>query len=204
MAASSIADARLTPDGDGHPAHWPESERRRLLEVARASVRHGVHHGEPLEVDPATHPPRLRAPLAVFVTLLHTGSLRGCVGSLEPMATVVEETARHAYAAAFEDPRFAPLSAGELPGLDVELSVLDAPQPMPFADEADLLAQLRPGVDGLIVTCGDRRGTFLPAVWDHLPEPADFLAGLKAKAGLPADPLPREAAVHRYTATKLR
>lgn len=194
----------MPSNGDGHPAHWPQAIQKRLLDVALASVRHGVHHGRPLQIDPDAHPSYLHTPLAVFVTLFHHGSLRGCVGSIEPQCSVVEETARHAFAAAFHDPRFPALAASELPGLAIELSLLDTPQPMHFTDEAHLLTQLRPHVDGLILTCGSNRGTFLPVVWGHLPEPADFLASLKTKAGLPDDRLPPDATVHRYTATKLR
>ena len=200
MAASPIAD----PHEDGHPAHWSDPLRQHLLDVARRSLHHGVQHGRPLRVDPGEHPEALRAPFAVFVTLFRHDALRGCIGSLEPEGAVVEETARNAFGAGFHDPRFHAVTVDELnDGLHVELSVLDVPEPVAFEDEADLLSKLRPHTDGLILTHAGRKGTFLPAVWQHVPEPAAFLSHLKAKAGLPDAPLPADAAVHRYTVTKI-
>ncbi len=188
---------------DGHPDHWLATDREHLLEIARRAVHHGVQHGRPLTVDPDACPARLRKPAAVFVTLFYHAKLRGCVGSLQAQASLAEETARHAYGAAFRDPRFPPLTVAELAALTVELSVLGEPEPMSFTDEAHLIQQLRPRVDGVILSHGRSRGTFLPTVWEHLPEPTDFLTHLKHKAGLPRGPLPDGAVVQRYTATKI-
>ena len=129
----------------------------------------------------------LGEPGATFVTLTQNGQLRGCIGSLEahrPLATDVAENAR---AAAFRDPRFAPLGKDEFARTRVEVSLLTPPEPFPVADEADALARLRPGIDGLILSYGRRRATFLPQVWESLPEAHQFIAQLKLKAGLPAD-----------------
>lgn len=123
---------------------------------------------------------------ASFVTLTIEGRLRGCIGTLEAHRELVLDVHNNALSAAFRDPRFPPLTASEYDRTRVEVSVLTPPVPFPVADEADALARLRPGVDGVILTAGRHRATFLPQVWDQLPDPAEFLAHLKRKAGLPA------------------
>jgi uncharacterized protein len=168
------------------PPRLAQAERRALTEVALASIRHGLAAGQPLPIDLPAYPPSLREARAVFVTLRRAGRLRGCVGELEAVRPLVESTARHAYAAAFRDPRFRPLGSEELADLAIHLSVLGPPEPLDVASEAELLAILRPGVDGLLIEDGPHRATFLPAVWESLPEPAHFLRELKQKAGLPA------------------
>ncbi len=176
-----------------------ESERRLLLDVARSSVRYGLAHHRPQPVDPADYPPALRAPRAVFVTLNQRGQLRGCIGHLEASQALVRDVADNAYAAAFRDPRFPPLAAAELGDLEVHISVLSPPEPLPVVSEADLLRQMRPGVDGLILEEGRHRGTFLPAVWESLPAPEQFLAHLKLKAGLSPGYWSDGIRVARYT-----
>ena len=174
-------------------------DRATLLDLARRSVAHGLDHGAPLPVDPTGYPEPLRAELAAFVTLHLHGALRGCIGHLEAVQPLVRDVAENAYAAAFRDPRFPPLTRQELQGLAVHISVLAAPEPMTFASEADLLGQIRPGIDGLILTEGRARGTFLPSVWESLPDRRDFLNHLKRKAGLPADHWSDRVQVARYT-----
>lgn len=163
------------------------AERLALLELARASIRHGLAHGRPLAVPAATLVGRLAEPGATFVTLRQAGELRGCIGSLRAERPLAVDVAENAYAAAFRDARFAPVTAAEEPSLSLQVSLLSAPEALGFRDEAGLLAQLRPGVDGLIIACGERRATFLPFVWSQLPRAEDFLAALKAKAGLAPD-----------------
>jgi AmmeMemoRadiSam system protein A len=172
---------------------------RPLLDVARASIRSGVERGRPLRPDPLAYPAPLRELRASFVTLHLEAELRGCVGGLEPVRPLVADVAEHAFAAAFRDPRFPPVAAAELAGLEVHVSVLSPLEPLAFASEDDLLAQLRPGVDGLLLEAGGRRGTFLPAVWEQLPEPREFLRQLKRKAGLAPDFWSDALVVHRYT-----
>mgnify|MGYP006293945855 CR=1 FL=1 len=155
-----------------------------LLRVARESIAHGLEAGCALPVTSAEHPPELQAQRASFVTLEAEGRLRGCIGALEARLPLVRDVAEHAYAAAFQDPRFQPVGRDELPGLSLHVSVLTPSTPFPFADEADLVARLRPGVDGLIIACGGRRATFLPSVWEQVPSPELFLAHLKHKAGI--------------------
>lgn len=131
--------------------------------------------------------PDLGKPGATFVTLTQNGQLRGCIGSLEARRPLATDVAENAIAAAFGDPRFPPLRRSELERTRVEVSLLDTPQPVQFSDEADALSQLRPGIDGLILNCGNHRATFLPQVWESLSTPRLFLEHLKLKAGLPSD-----------------
>lgn len=145
---------------------------------------------------------RLRAPGATFVTLTERGRLRGCIGTLEAWRPLIDDLRANAVAAAFRDSRFAPLTAAELPGIRVEVSLLGASRPLDFRDEADALAQLRPGQDGVILSHDGRRATFLPQVWDELPEPREFLAQLKRKAGLPATYWSERIALSRYAVHK--
>jgi AmmeMemoRadiSam system protein A len=162
-----------------------------LLDLAARSIEHGLDRGTPLQPDPADYDEELSAPGACFVTLHSDGELRGCIGSPEPHRPLVLDVALNAYATAFRDPRFPLLQRGELPHLDLELSLLSPQRPIDFDDEADLLRQLRPGVDGLVIAAGPRRALFLPSVWAQLPDPVRFLAHLKAKAGLdPRRPAP--------------
>jgi uncharacterized protein len=175
-----------------------EGERRRLIDVAWESIRHGLAHGSPSRPDLDRFAGRLREPGATFVTLHRLGALRGCIGHLEAVKPLVLDVADNAFSAAFRDPRFERLEERELEGLTLDISVLTPPQPMAFRDEADLLEQLRPGMDGLILEDAGRRGTFLPAVWDSLPEPRLFLTELKRKAGLPSTHWSPTVKVSRY------
>ena len=170
-----------------------------LLGVARQVVETAVAQGEPPEVRIADYEEGLRVVRATFITLNTERGLRGCIGTLQAVRPVVEDVAHNAYAAAFQDPRFPPVGAGEVAGLHYHISVLSEAEPMRFTSEADLVAQLRPGEDGLILADGYHRGTFLPSVWETLPVAADFLRQLKRKAGLPADYWSDTLRVERYT-----
>ena len=179
---------------------YPHTEQDTLLDVACRSIIHGLEHGQPLKISLATLPPSLAAERASFVTLNTTGSqLRGCIGSLKAYRPLAEDVSQNAWAAAFRDPRFPPLQKAELAGLDIHVSVLGEAKPLTFNSEQELLGLLRPGVDGLILEDNAARGTFLPSVWDSLPEPVQFLAHLKQKAGLPADYWSDSLRVWRYT-----
>ncbi len=174
-------------------------QRRTLLAVARASIRHGLDTGRPLNVDVQAFDPALRRNRASFVTLNERGELRGCIGSLEAYRPLVADVAENAYNAAFRDPRFPPVTPDEFDALRIHVSVLSEPEPMDFTDEADLLAQIRPGVDGLILEDRGCRGTFLPSVWEQLPDKREFLTHLKLKAGLPPNYWSPTLRVWRYT-----
>jgi len=171
-----------------------------LLRLARNAI--GEHFGLPPQ--PVAERPEWREPGASFVTLTQQGALRGCIGSLEAHRPLAEDVAANARAAAFRDPRFAPLVADELARTRVEVSLLTPAQPLSCRDEADALAQLRPHIDGVILSAGRQRATFLPQVWEQLPDPADFLAQLKRKAGLPADFWSADLRLERYTVEKWR
>ncbi len=178
----------------------PPQKGRLLTALARAAIARRLGNTAP----ELPHPDWLHEPAAVFVTLTRRGELRGCIGSLEAHRSLIEDLEDNARGAAFRDPRFEPLSREELAETNVEVSVLSNPEPLQFADEADALRQLRPGVDGIILEYGGRRATFLPQVWGHLPEPRRFLAQLKLKAGLPADFWAEGVRLWRYTVKKYK
>lgn len=175
-----------------------DAQRATLLDVARRSIEHGLQTGRPLVVSASEYHPALKAMRASFVTLQLRGQLRGCIGHLEAVQPLVVDVAENAFAAAFRDPRFAPLSRAEWPAVEIHLSILSPPEPLQFTDEADLIGQLQPGVDGLILRDGRSRGTFLPSVWEGLPDPVDFLTQLKRKAGLAANHWSEHIQVFRY------
>ena len=169
-----------------------------LIALARQAIAHR------LGLAPQPHPAAwwLQANGATFVTLTCEGALRGCIGTLEARWPLGRDLLANAVHAAFDDPRFAPVAAAQWPDIHVEVSVLSAPQPLQFSDEADLLAQLRPHEDGLILESAGQRGTFLPQVWQELPDKRQFLAHLRAKAGLaPNTPLTR-CKLWRYRVAK--
>jgi AmmeMemoRadiSam system protein A len=147
-------------------------------------------------------PSWLHEPGASFVTLTQHGELRGCIGSLEPHRSLEQDVCANAVAAALHDPRFPPLQAQELSRTRIEVSLLSAATDMQFDSEQHVLEQLRPGVDGVVLQYGGARGTFLPQVWESLPQPADFLAHLKRKAGLPAGFWHEDIRLSRYTVSK--
>lgn len=181
-----------------------EQERQTLLQVASASVNHGLEFGQPLPIESEDYPERLAKPGACFVTLEISGRLRGCIGSLEAWRPLVLDCAENAFAAAFRDFRFPPVAEQELDLLDYQVSVLSVPAPLYFQSEDDLLSQLRPGKDGLVLVQGDRRATFLPSVWESLPEPREFLRHLKQKAGLAPEYWSDAIKAFRYTVESIR
>ena len=169
-----------------------------LLRIARQAIdaRFGLSSGPAPEGASTGHPG------ASFVTLTLNGRLRGCIGSLEAWRALADDVAENAVAAAFRDPRFAPLTPAEWAETRVEVSLLSPSEPMSFSSEADALAQLRPGRDGLILSFGQRRATFLPQVWESLPDRRQFMAQLKLKAGLAADFWDDGITLARYSVEK--
>lgn len=170
-----------------------------LLSVAAQSIEHGLNQGSPLAPDPREYPAALQAERATFVTLQSEDVLRGCIGVLEAIRPLVVDVAHNAFAAAFEDPRFPPLTRAELLRLEIHISILSPAEAMRFSSEADLLGQIRPGIDGLILEDRGRRGTFLTSVWKQLPTPGEFFEHLRRKAGLPAGHWSETLKVSRYT-----
>jgi AmmeMemoRadiSam system protein A len=172
--------------------------RRELLHLARRSIELGLSHGslQPFPNWPSS--PELEEHRATFITLRTGAQLRGCCGSIEAMRPLARDVWRNAWASAFCDPRFPPLTQEELSQLHVHISVLTTPEPMPAESEDELIEALRPGVDGLILELGSDRATFLPAVWEQVPDPASFVQQLKLKAGWSASFWSPQIRVARY------
>jgi len=181
--------------------------RKTLMRLAFESVEHGIRFGRALDVNPADYMSDqesdnskvLAEDRATFVTLNYQHQLVGCIGMLQPTRPLAVDVCRNAYSAAFEDPRTSGVNRTMLGNLEIHISILNEPVPMSVSSEADLLEQLRPGVDGLIFQEGVRRATFLPAVWESLPDPADFVSNLKRKAGFPGDHWSKKVQLSRYT-----
>ncbi len=190
------------------PPGLPPQAGTELLGLARQSIARELgaarvdHLGADVVIDPGGDAAWLEVHTATFVTLTLDGALRGCIGSLEARRPLREDVEGNARAAALRDPRFAPLTVLELEAVRIETSVLSAISPMDVCDEADALARLRPGVDGVVLSCGGRRSTLLPRVWDHLDDPVAFLAVLKRKAGFPEDFWSEQIRLDRYTVTE--
>jgi uncharacterized protein len=160
-----------------------DGERDILLRIARESIQYAVK-GESLPpLDLKSMPDPLREHGASFVTLTIGGELRGCIGTLEAYQPLAEDVREHAVAAALDDPRFLPVKEGELSRIHIEVSRLSAPRPLEYASGDDLPGRLNPHVDGVILKDGARRATFLPQVWEKIPDPADFLDQLCLKMG---------------------
>jgi len=197
------------------------ANRQRLLDLAKSAIQHGLQTGRPLNIDLDDYPEELTERRATFVTLEINHQLRGCIGMLEAFRPLAEDIAENAFSAAFKDPRFPPLQEDELADLEIHLSLLTAAEPIAFTSEQDLISQLQPGIDGLILEEPDiynvaakreqlpridglileqsrRRGTFLPSVWASLPEPEQFLRHLKLKAGLAPDYWSENIRIYRY------
>jgi AmmeMemoRadiSam system protein A len=162
-------------------------DRQILLKLARDTIANQTRGQRVPEVDPDTTSEELWHDAACFVTLTKYGQLRGCIGSLEAHQPLVLDVRDNAIGAAFRDPRFPPVSAEELDDLHVEISVLSHPEPLSYDDPDDLIAKLRPNVDGVVIERGWNRATFLPQVWEKLSDPHEFLQHLCLKAYLSAD-----------------
>lgn len=175
-------------------------QRSTLLQVAEEAIEHQLAERRPLSIEVDRFGPQLQAPRATFVTLHLLGQLRGCIGMLEAQRPLVADVAFNASAAAFEDPRFSPVTYEEFRRLEIHISVLSPAEELQFDSEQALLSQLRVGVDGVILEeRGLHRGTFLPSVWEQLPTAELFLAHLKQKAGLPGDYWSGSLRAFRYT-----
>jgi AmmeMemoRadiSam system protein A len=167
--------------------------------IAARSIRHGIDHRSPAPLAAADYPPALGVLRATFVTLETDGDLRGCIGGLEAHQPLAADVAHHAFGAAFHDSRFAPVDAGAWPDLTVSISILSPREPVTAGSQTEALGALRPGVDGLVLSDGARRGVFLPKVWEDVPDPVQFLMLLKRKAGLPEHLWPSTLTLERFT-----
>jgi AmmeMemoRadiSam system protein A len=175
------------------------TQREELLGLARASIESAMHTGELASCPSGPFHSDLMRRGSSFVTLRVVGDLRGCCGTLDAERPLVQDLWRNAWASAFSDPRFPRLSSDEWRRLDIHISLLSTPEPLAVASEAELVASLRPFIDGLILQCGAARATFLPAVWDQMPEPTQFVRQLKMKAGWLRDFWSPDMRVFRYT-----
>lgn len=173
-------------------------DKQELLSVARRSIEHGLRVYKPLPINIRDFKSPLTEKGACFVTLTTSAGLRGCIGSLEAHQPLVKDVADNAFAAAFRDPRFAPLASFELGDIHIEISVLTPLQEISFTSQQDLLDQIEPFEDGLVIEDGHHCGTFLPLVWKQLPDKRTFLSHLKQKAGLPAGYWSDSLRVYRY------
>jgi AmmeMemoRadiSam system protein A len=175
-----------------------DTERAQLLQIARQSIRNGLRGGDALEVALHELTDALTARLGVFVTLTQQDILRGCIGSMQSSEPLAQSVAESAHGAAFNDPRFPQLAEHELDQVRIEISILSPMEPLTSVSRGDLLSILRPAVDGLLLQDRHYRSTFLPKVWEQLPDPDAFLDQLLVKAGLPADHWSATLQFYRY------
>jgi uncharacterized protein len=175
------------------------TEQETLQSITKESILNGLERQQPLIVDICDYSEHLQQRRASFVTLNIDHNLRGCIGTLSAYRALVDDIAHNAYAAAFSDPRFPALRQREFEQLDYHLSILSDTSPITFSSEQDLLRQIRPKIDGLVLQEKDRRSTFLPSVWEQLPQTTTFLSHLKQKAGLPTDYWSDTIQISRYT-----
>ena len=169
-----------------------EEEGRCLLSVARQTIQQKLFNSENQDLTEAQVSPKFSERRGTFVTLTIDGGLRGCIGHIIPQETLLEGIRVNAINAAFRDPRFRPLSTKEWERVKIEISILTEPEPLNYSDSEDLLEKLRPGVDGVIIKKGFHQATFLPQVWEQLPDKKEFLTHLCLKAGLERDSWKRE------------
>jgi len=205
MPADSGPTVRTTESGQvipgaGDSELLPLDAGRVLLPLARTAIATQLG----LDRQDNEGPQWLLRQGACFITLMRDAKLRGCIGTLRAHRALADDVKANAVAAAFRDPRFPPIAAEEFPAVALEISVLSALEPMRFEDEPDALRQLRRGTDGLVFEYGHHTSTFLPQVWEEFREPADFIAHLKYKAGLPPDFWDSAVKLSRYTVFKWR
>jgi AmmeMemoRadiSam system protein A len=170
-----------------------------LLSLARRAIERRLTDQPDMKL-PIPDMPELQEKGASFVTLHRDGQLRGCIGSLVAWRPLAEDVTENAVHAAFSDPRFPPVSPDEMPRVKLSLSLLTPPAPISFTGEEDLLSQLRPGIDGLIIEDEGHHALFIPAVWEQVADPAAFLGHLKVKAGLAPDHWSDNFRASRFTA----
>ena len=181
---------------------YTQEQKQILISIARSSIQHGLHSGKPETITIEDYAAELQAVRATFVTLKIAQSLRGCIGTIEAKYPLVKSVAEYAYAAAFSDPRFKPLNEDEFDKIKLSISILTPAEPIEFNSESDLINQLVPNIDGLIIKSGLRSATFLPAVWESLPDTEQFLTQLKVKAQMRPDENLTSAS--RYKAIEIR
>lgn len=178
--------------------HLTTDLQQQAIQLARESIQYGFTHNKPLEIDVKQFPPDLQQTLSCFVTLNRHHQLRGCIGHLSASQALVLDIVENAFSAAFKDPRFLPLKPKEWPDTTIEISVLGEAYEVAIASESDLINKLRPNIDGLILKSGYQQATFLPSVWETLPNPKDFVHHLKQKAGISSHHWPNNMQCYFY------
>jgi uncharacterized protein len=173
-------------------------QKQQMLTTAQEAIEHGLTLGTRLKPDHKPYHPELLAPAATFITLKIDGLLRGCIGSVHKREPLIDNIAYNAHSAAFNDPRFGPVDIDELTLLSIEISILSDCESLIFSSEQELIQQLRPGIDGLLIKEGEYSGTFLPTVWQQLNNAEDFTRELKIKAGLSQDYWSDSLSAERY------
>jgi AmmeMemoRadiSam system protein A len=182
---------------------FDDRDKQILLDIARDSIAFGLEQGHEIPIAAGDYAEALRATRATFVTLRYRGELQGCVGTLRATRPLVWDVAHNSFQAAFADERFAPLVAAQLCELDIHISILSPLERMPVRSQDDLLAQLRPGVDGLLLQDGALRATFLPSMWPRVRDARQFVSLLQHKAGMPRDYWSESTEAYRYTAEEI-
>jgi AmmeMemoRadiSam system protein A len=179
------------------------ADAEQLLQIADAAIVAGLEGRAPEPPSLLDLPQSLREPRGVFVTVTVDGELNGCIGSIEAEEPLAIAVTRHAWSAAFADPRLPRLTWDDHPAMHVEVSVLSTLEPLPARTRDELLDALEPGVDGLVIDAAGRRAVFLPSVWEQLREPGMFVAQLQWKAGLRPSHWPPDMRAWRFTAEKV-
>ena len=188
MSVHNLADGKTKKEGDMMDTdQLTEEEGKYLLSVARKTIEERLTGQEGQGPSEALQSPKFHEKRGTFVTLTENGALRGCIGHIIPQESMIEGVRENAINAAFRDPRFSPLSESEWKRVKVEISILTDSTPLDYTDAVDLLNRLRPGIDGLIIKKGFNQATFLPQVWEQLPDKKEFLRHLCLKAGLDRD-----------------
>ncbi len=180
------------------------SQQRELLRLARQTIAKGCTHSAPPEIELESQPELFQQHLASFVTLQKLGELRGCVGSLKAYRPLVEDVVHNAFASAFRDHRFQPVAEKELTDIKVEISILSPMELMPVKTEEELVSTMVPQKDGILIQSSQYSATFLPQVWEQLPDPHLFLTHLKRKAGLGDNQWPEDMQCFRYCCYKFK
>ena len=170
-----------------------------MLEIAALSINYGLNNHQTMDINASQYSEKLQENRAAFVTLEISKRLRGCIGSLLAYRPLVEDVSSNAFSAAVKDPRFNPLTIPEYQQLEIHISILSPPEQMTFDSEQSLLNQIQPGIDGIILTDQGHRATFLPSVWDSLPDKELFISELKQKAGLNKNHWSNTIQVERYS-----
>ncbi len=178
--------------------HLTDNQQKELLELARQSIIHGCDHSTPLSANPDSRPAVFQTQAATFVTLQKKEELRGCIGTLQAYRSLIEDIVQNAFASAFKDHRFFPVTREELKTITIEVSVLSPQVLMDASTEQAVMDQLTPGIDGLVIHSGVHSATFLPQVWEQLPDRDNFLRQLKRKAGLHEKEWPEDMKCFRY------